>query len=429
MSDLTFQPDELRGSKGVQSTLPKELFRKGKKAVTKAAHGCCDEVVDEDDELQDFKENSRNEELADYSITTGHQKTVHQIQKEIQQKFKPQQSNRKKKRPDAATAAAEAAAVKKAQLETLRKQTCRFKSTVPKFKDPCYTIINRPVSLNEGGYRVNFEPVDPKPKYPHLHKFENNNARTRFHHVAPCVIDGCECTYHTRVRARKEAAQNFNSVIQVEESFFEDRGLDNRFRPTDVQYSKIQAAMADAKKNSPSRRQSCGQGLKDSVDGDKSQQMNQSNVNETEREAKNAERAQGSAGKGADEPASPVKMADGPSGGQADSPKSPKKNQLKSTTGKNSPGRPQTTADGAFNITLKNTMKRRHMRGDSVLSGSVGARTSTAAATAQPFSPGPGDSRGDGAFDGLTNMDSPKRSAQNGRLDGAAAAGSNPMAH
>ena len=45
-----------------------------------------------------------------------------------------------------------------------------FKSGVRRGENACYLLNKRPVSLNEGNYRVSFEPVDAKVPIPALHE-------------------------------------------------------------------------------------------------------------------------------------------------------------------------------------------------------------------------------------------------------------------
>lgn len=48
------------------------------------------------------------------------------------------------------------------EAELFRNMNATYKSGVKRFENQCYKINCRPVSLNEGNYRVNYEPVDPK---------------------------------------------------------------------------------------------------------------------------------------------------------------------------------------------------------------------------------------------------------------------------
>lgn len=39
-----------------------------------------------------------------------------------------------------------------------------FKSRIKRTEASCYKLIQRPISNNEGVYKVNFDPVDAKPR-------------------------------------------------------------------------------------------------------------------------------------------------------------------------------------------------------------------------------------------------------------------------
>ena len=88
-----------------------------------------------------------------------------------------------------------------------------FKSGVPKGQNACYLLNKRPVSLNEGNYRVSFDPVDVKVPVPALHDHPKQAARTRLFHVPPCSLNKTECTVASRKKAKMENAQVFNSSI------------------------------------------------------------------------------------------------------------------------------------------------------------------------------------------------------------------------
>lgn len=86
--------------------------------------------------------------------------------------------------------------------EIYYEQTYKFKSKVAKFEDPCYKIIDRPVSLNEGNYKPNFEPIDAKIKTPALKEFEKSKPNKRFYNVSPCVLKTTHCTLKSRQAAK-----------------------------------------------------------------------------------------------------------------------------------------------------------------------------------------------------------------------------------
>lgn len=99
------------------------------------------------------------------------------------------------------------------EKEMYYEQTYKFKSTVAKFDDPCYKIIDRPVSLNEGNYKPNFEPVDAKIKTPALKEFEKAKPNKRFYNVSPCVLKNTHCSLKSRQEAKVQNPQEFKSSI------------------------------------------------------------------------------------------------------------------------------------------------------------------------------------------------------------------------
>ena len=99
-----------------------------------------------------------------------------------------------------------------------------FKSKVEKFEDPCYKIIDPPRSLNEGNYRVNYEPIDKKEKMVDLKERERSTGHHNFYNVPPCVAKTTECTYHSRKQAKLENGKQFNSIFQMADTYFVKRG-------------------------------------------------------------------------------------------------------------------------------------------------------------------------------------------------------------
>ena len=61
-----------------------------------------------------------------------------------------------------------------------------FKSGVQKFENQCYRINNRPVSLNEGNHRVNFEIIDAKKKNADFNRKPISEVKKKFFKVNPC---------------------------------------------------------------------------------------------------------------------------------------------------------------------------------------------------------------------------------------------------
>lgn len=94
-----------------------------------------------------------------------------------------------------------------------------FKSGVEKMENQCYKINNRPVSLNEGNYRVNFEIIDKKPKKADFSKKPLTEPKKRFFKVAPCSTNNAVCSLQSRKAAKQEHPLGFNSALQYEEQF------------------------------------------------------------------------------------------------------------------------------------------------------------------------------------------------------------------
>ena len=72
--------------------------------------------------------------------------------------------------------------------------TANFKSGVKKGEDQCYKLNARPVSLNEGNYRVNFEVVDPKLKMADFNKKPLSQIKKKFFKVSTCTMNDTVCT-------------------------------------------------------------------------------------------------------------------------------------------------------------------------------------------------------------------------------------------
>lgn len=119
----------------------------------------------------------------------------------------------------------------KREKEIYYEQTYKFKSTVAKFQDPCYKIIDRPVSLNEGNYKPSFERVDAKIRTPALKEFEKTKPNKRFYNVSPCVLKKHSCSLKSRQEAKVQNPQEFKSSIQLEAAYFEKRNHSNALKP------------------------------------------------------------------------------------------------------------------------------------------------------------------------------------------------------
>lgn len=56
-------------------------------------------------------------------------------------------------------------------------------------ENQCYKINNRPVSLNEGNYRVNFGYVDKKKKEADFNRKPISEVKKKFFKVSPCLAN------------------------------------------------------------------------------------------------------------------------------------------------------------------------------------------------------------------------------------------------
>ena len=117
------------------------------------------------------------------------------------------------------------------EKEIYYQQTHKFKSTVAKFQDPCYKIIDRPVSLNEGNYKPSYERVDAKIRTPALKEYPKTKPNKRFYNVSPCVLKNTHCTLKSRQEAKVQNPQEFKSSIQLEAAYFEKRNHSNALKP------------------------------------------------------------------------------------------------------------------------------------------------------------------------------------------------------
>lgn len=88
-----------------------------------------------------------------------------------------------------------------------------FKSGVNKFEDACYKIVNRPVSLNEGNYRVNFDIVDAKKKVADFSRKPISEVNKKFFKVSPCLMNDTVCSLKSRKAAKADNPLEFNSAL------------------------------------------------------------------------------------------------------------------------------------------------------------------------------------------------------------------------
>lgn len=82
---------------------------------------------------------------------------------------------------------------------------------------------------------MSFGYIDAKPK---IGDFEGNfsgkkyspvKMNSRHFHVSPCVLN-TDCSYKSRQKARMMHTQGYNSILQVGDQFFKQRGQDEKFK-------------------------------------------------------------------------------------------------------------------------------------------------------------------------------------------------------
>ena len=228
--DLTFI-DELAGNKGVESTF--EQLRK-KEAVDKKKNAR-NSGQDNDEfkgyDLDDFYNNKMDSPTAAAPVQEGEKKEENKKDgKSATQKAKEVTKKNKTDKSQEMSMAQMLGGQKEtlhtifenlqAELDHKEKQGARrrivnevdcdrerdlwklqdpnFKSGVQKFEDACYKIIDKPVSLNEGNYRINFQPIDAKVNTPALHEFPKHKPNKHFFKNQPCIMDKAVCSLSSR---------------------------------------------------------------------------------------------------------------------------------------------------------------------------------------------------------------------------------------
>jgi hypothetical protein len=88
-----------------------------------------------------------------------------------------------------------------------------FKSNTTREENAITLFNRRPISLNEGNYRVSYDPIDAKVPGPDIKDIPKHVPRSRLFHVAPCAIEKTDCNLPNRKKARLDNAQAFNSAI------------------------------------------------------------------------------------------------------------------------------------------------------------------------------------------------------------------------
>ena len=88
-----------------------------------------------------------------------------------------------------------------------------FKNNVLRYETPECKIINKPVSLNEGNYRVDYIQIDKKELAPQLDHKPTVTQNKKFFEISPCVINKAECSLKSRKEAKVKQQQVFNSSI------------------------------------------------------------------------------------------------------------------------------------------------------------------------------------------------------------------------
>lgn len=105
-----------------------------------------------------------------------------------------------------------------AELKRMQNErTANFKNTLSRYEVPAYQILaGVPVNANEGMHNPDFGHVDKKEKMADFNYRTPQKVNPRLHHVPPAVQGTLECTYESRVKAKRNMSQQFNSLNLVE---------------------------------------------------------------------------------------------------------------------------------------------------------------------------------------------------------------------
>ena len=129
-----------------------------------------------------------------------------------------------------------------------------------------------PVNANDGMHNPNYVVVDAKQKESDFNYRSPQKANSRLKHVPPSVQDTLECTYESRIKAKRNYSQQFNSLNLFEHRFFnmrehndagkhvQDKSLQKHIRyiSKDPEYGTVSAIesgrLTDRAKNLAARR-------------------------------------------------------------------------------------------------------------------------------------------------------------------------------
>lgn len=109
----------------------------------------------------------------------------------------------------------------KALKDFHNERTANFKNNLSRYQVPVYQILaGVPVNANDGMHNPDFIQLDKKEKQADFVYRTPQKVNTRFKHVPPSVAETLQSTYESRIKAKRNASQQFNSLNLFEKRFF-----------------------------------------------------------------------------------------------------------------------------------------------------------------------------------------------------------------
>lgn len=94
-----------------------------------------------------------------------------------------------------------------------------------------YNNLRRTTPLNDGKYNIKYNFVFTREKETDFKLRQPSEQTNHLYRLPVCLVNQPECTLFSRKQARRNYNTQFNTVMQVEDTFFKDRNLDNNFIP------------------------------------------------------------------------------------------------------------------------------------------------------------------------------------------------------
>ena len=111
------------------------------------------------------------------------------------------------------------------------RQLSPFKNNIKRYQEPIYKILaDRPAVNDDGGGNLKFSYTEAKEREADFQKKGLQPISSRFYHVSPCVLDSHHCTLEARKKARLEHQQAYNSILQMGQTYFKTRNMDESFK-------------------------------------------------------------------------------------------------------------------------------------------------------------------------------------------------------